>query len=128
VSARGGDVILHGDILADEVSTLLSGVRSVSGVTSVENRLHVHESAEGISSLQGYSEPAGERWEFMKENWSPAFRVLAGALGGGLALYGLRARGPAAKTAGTFGLGLLARGISNTPITSWTPMRSTEIH
>ena len=119
VSARDGQIILHGDILADDVTTLLSAIRSVPGVTGIDNRLIVHDSAEGISSLQGSSERTGERWEIMKDNWSPATRVIIGAVGSLLALYGLRSRGPAAKTAGTMGLGLLARGISNTAMTSW---------
>lgn len=119
VSARNGEITLDGDILEDELTTLLSAIRSVPGVRSVTNRLNTHPDANGISSLQGSCERTGERWEFMKENWSPGMRVLAGALGGILAAYGLKTKGPAAKTAGTVGLGLLARGISNTAVTNW---------
>jgi hypothetical protein len=129
VSVRNGDITLHGDILADDLTTLLSAIRSVPGVAAIDNRLHVHESAEGISSLQGSSEHPDERWEVLKENWSPGTRVVVGALGGLLALYGLRSKGAAARTAGTVGLGLLARGISNTAMTNWVNFEGTrEVH
>jgi osmotically-inducible protein OsmY len=53
VSAEHGTVTLRGDVLASEVNTLLSAVSSVRAVKNVINELVVHESPEGISSLQG---------------------------------------------------------------------------
>jgi hypothetical protein len=47
------------------------------------------------------------------ENWSPATRILASALGGGLAIYGYRRRGLVGKTATALGMGLLTRGVTN---------------
>jgi hypothetical protein len=37
-------------------------------------------------------------------------------------IYGLRARGPLAKATATVGAGLLARGISNKEVASWTDL------
>lgn len=59
VEADNGTIILSGETLARELDTLLEAVRSVRGVKDVVNNLIVHESAEGISSLQG--EPVGAR-------------------------------------------------------------------
>lgn len=53
ITAGGGRVTLRGPALAGEVDELLRAVSSVRGVTGVEDRLEVHESAAGVSSLQG---------------------------------------------------------------------------
>jgi osmotically-inducible protein OsmY len=53
VLANTGTVTLRGDVLANEVDALLSAVSAVRGVKNVINQLVVHESPEGISSLQG---------------------------------------------------------------------------
>jgi hypothetical protein len=53
VSADNGTVTLRGDVLSNEVDTLLSAVSAVRGVKTVNNELVVRESPEGISSLQG---------------------------------------------------------------------------
>jgi CBS domain-containing protein/osmotically-inducible protein OsmY len=96
VRAANGRVTLEGSVLAEEFKGLLSAVRSISGVHDVENRLHIYESAANVSDLQGDSR---QRREFMRGNWSPAARLVAGAVGGGLAVYGLRARAGLARAA-----------------------------
>lgn len=111
VRAENGCVTLEGPVLAKEVNGLLSDVRSVPGVSEVQNRLQAHEEPGNIPDLQGDVERPRDRWEFMQANWSPAARLVASALGGGLVIYGLRARGPLAKATATVGVGLLARGI-----------------
>lgn len=55
VSVYEGRATLRGPVLAREVDGLLSAVRSVRGVTSVENLLNVHERPEDIPGLQGAS-------------------------------------------------------------------------
>jgi uncharacterized membrane protein len=87
VASRDGNVTLDGVALADEVPELLSCVEKVRGVKSVENRLQTHSSPEGISSLQGGSRRES-RSEYMQQNWSPAARLGAGALGFGLSAIG----------------------------------------
>ena len=53
VSVASGRVILAGPILAREVEDLTARVSRVPGVTAVENRLEVHEEADGVPGLQG---------------------------------------------------------------------------
>jgi CBS domain-containing protein len=122
VRAENGFVTLDGNILAHEMSNVLSVVRSVRGVKEIDNRLQAHDDARHISELQGGNARNGQRWDFMQSNWSPTTRLLASAIGGGLALYGLRARGPVAKAAAAVGAGLLTRGISNREVSSWMDM------
>ncbi|MGH9907265.1 MAG: BON domain-containing protein [Pyrinomonadaceae bacterium] len=59
VQAIDGKVMLSGETLAKELDTLLDAVKSVRGVNEVVNNLTVHQTAEGISSLQG--EPLGAK-------------------------------------------------------------------
>jgi uncharacterized membrane protein len=56
----------------------------------------------------------------MPTSWSPAARFAATAIGGGIALYGLKSKGAIAKAAATVGLGLAARGVTNKEVTKWT--------
>jgi osmotically-inducible protein OsmY len=53
VEARNGTVRLCGPILASEVNPLMDAVRSVSGVTGIDNQLDVHQEPGNIPSLQG---------------------------------------------------------------------------
>lgn len=57
VDADNGVVILSGDTLADEVNIILEAITAVRGVNDVVNNMNVHDTAEGISALQGT--PAG---------------------------------------------------------------------
>lgn len=108
-----GHVALSGPILEDEVRPLLAAVREVAGVRGVSDRLTVHRSAEGISALQGGVPRQGRRFELLQENWSPAARLLAGALGAGLMLRSLGAGGLRGALLGAAGGGLLARAVTN---------------
>jgi hypothetical protein len=86
--------------------------------------------SEAKSKLSGTGEPVDEtiqaardasrhgRFEFMQRNWSPAARVFAGALGGGMLLYGMKSRGRISKPMSALGVGLLTRGITNREFTS----------
>ena len=47
------------------------------------------------------------------DTWSPSTRIVAAALGGGLAIYGYRRGGLIGKTATALGMGLLTRGVMN---------------
>ncbi|MBI1896678.1 MAG: CBS domain-containing protein [Acidobacteria bacterium] len=112
ISSRGY-VRLAGPILAHEVRRLMSVVRSTPGVVAVENNLEMHPSAEGVSGLQGGRERSGQRWEFAQENWTPAARLLAAALGGFLASYGMKKHNAVGTAAAALGAGLVTRGITN---------------
>jgi hypothetical protein len=101
VEVYEGRVILRGDVLASELSHLLSAVQGVKGVSEVDNQLNVHESAEGVSALQngGISR---------RRTLPPAARLLAGTAGGVLAAAGLTRRDKLGAALSAAGLGLLA--------------------
>ncbi|HEX7182002.1 MAG TPA: BON domain-containing protein [Thermoanaerobaculia bacterium] len=103
VEVYEGRVILRGDVLASELSHLLSTVQSVKGVSEVDNQLNVHESAEGVSALQN---GASRRRRTL--TLTPAGRLLAGTAGGVLAAAGLTRRDKLGAALGAAGLGLLA--------------------
>lgn len=113
VQSQGGQVVLSGPILADEVDDLIKAVRWVRGVRSVESRLEVHQRRENFSALQGGVHPAGETLDVLQENWSPATRAIAQAAG--LALMGncLMRRNLSSALLGAAGFGLFMRGQMN---------------
>jgi hypothetical protein len=112
VGARDGSVTLSGPILAHEVASLLTAVRSVWGVADVVDRLVAYDTAEHISSLQG-GDARGPRSALVQEYWPPALRAAA-LLGGALiALSGLQRRSLAGFALTTIGAGLAVRAIGN---------------
>lgn len=115
VSAREGCVSLHGPILAHEKQPLLDCVKSVAGVSEIEDKLEVHDSPAGIPSLQGEGRLRRTGSAMMKETWSPALRAIAAVGGGVLGLYGLTRRTPASVAVATLGAGLITRSVLNRP-------------
>lgn len=118
VEASDGRVTLSGVALAAECEAMIACAQKVPGVTHVENRLELHETAEHIPALQGGTVREGMRAEPFQENWSPAFRSLAGALGAGLALAAWRRGGLGGFLMGAAGSGLLARAATNRDVAS----------
>lgn len=115
VRVNNGRVTLSGPILAEEVDPVVAAVSSVRGVKGVENQLEVHQTADNVPSLQGGT-PRREQFELMQENWSPATRMMMGVTGTVLALYGLKREGFFRTIVGTFGLGIVARSVTNMPV------------
>ena len=113
VGALDGRITLSGPILAHEVEPLLESMRSVWGVTDVEERLVVHDRPESVPSLQGGSGPRKLRSEVTQEHWSPSARAAAIAGGTLLAWYGASRSTPAGSVLTLFGLGLAVRGATN---------------
>jgi uncharacterized membrane protein len=109
---EGGRVTLSGPVLEHEAEYLLKCVGSVPGVRQVENRLEVHAEPGNVSSLQGGVERR-QCNEFAQENWTPALRVGAGALGGSAVLGALRRGGLVGAVGALGGTVLLARSIAN---------------
>jgi len=113
VTAHQGRVTLSGPILAREVDDLISAVSSVRGVTSVENRLEVHEQPEDVPGLQGGPARPGQPLDILQVYWAPTTRLLVGAAGGALVSYGVGRRDIPGVVLGIAGSGLLARAITN---------------
>jgi BON domain len=94
VDANGGEVTLRGPVLATEAGDVVAAAASVRGVSSVRNELEPHESAEGISALQGKGRRTGPALDILQRNWAPATQALVAAAGiavGG-ALLGIYSR------------------------------------
>jgi uncharacterized membrane protein len=115
VIVNEGRVTLSGHVLADEVDDLTARVQRVRGVSEVRNELEIHRSANGVPALQGGGRPREERPELLQDNWAPTTRLVIGALGGVLAVQGLRRSDPARRALTVVGLGLLARAATNLP-------------
>src|SRR5262249_7359209 len=115
VTAENGTVTLRGPILADEVGSLLSGVRAVPGVRDVINQLDVHEHPGDTPELQGWGHRR-RRSGLFQENWPPAQRLFVGTCGALLAIEGFDRRGLLGSTGGSIGLLLLARSLTNVPL------------
>jgi len=113
-----GYVDLSGPVLADEARPLLGSVRDVPGVRGVSDHLTVHRDAQHISALQGGIPRQGERFELLQDSWSPAARLITGALGAGLMLRAARVHGLLRPALGLAGGGLLARAVSNRDVAS----------
>jgi len=111
VACAQGRVTLSGPVLACEVHRLVAGVESVRGVTGVESRLQAHNEPGDVPGLQGGVTRTGERSEFLRNNWSPAARLLVGLAGGALALYGVKRGGAAGTAVSVAGINLLTQGI-----------------
>lgn len=114
VAVADGNVTLNGPILEGEVDRLLTCVKRIQGVREVVNKLEVHEEAGSHPALQGGRERQGNKFEFLKENWSPSARFIASATGASLAVYGGTRRDALGAGLGAAGLLLLARAIGST--------------
>jgi uncharacterized membrane protein len=114
VRAENGTVTLTGPVLESEVSDLISGVESIRGVRSVENRLEPHKQASDIPSLQGGTgRRAASRLDIFQENWAPSTRFLVGIAGGLMVLGAIGKRNVLSNATGIIGGALLVRSISN---------------
>jgi hypothetical protein len=116
VAAQEGIVRLTGDVLAGEHPALIRALRSVPGVRDVDDRLDVHPSADGVSSLQGGLTPSGEPLELLQARWAPGTRAVVGGAGALLVLYALVRGGVLGVAALGGGAALLARARANKPL------------
>lgn len=95
---------------------MLKGARRVRGAHEVVDRLGRHRTPEHVPGLQGGARRPGPVPELLQQDWAPGTRLLAIALGAGLAASGFRTRRPAALSTVLLG-GLLAlRAVTNLPL------------
>jgi uncharacterized membrane protein len=114
VDVRDGVVTLSGPILEEEVGPLIETVRDVQGVEEVRNELEVHAEPGRVPGLQGSPRRSlGERSAFLKENWPPATRAVAGVAGATAAVIGFNRSSVPRLFLGTAGLVLLGRAVTN---------------
>lgn len=108
VTAYEGRVVLSGSILKNEMESLLLEAASVPGVAAVEDQLDIHATAESVPALQGSGRTRCS--ERRSGEWPPAARLLVGAAGGLLTVYGRRRGGALGTAMGMAGVGLMTRG------------------
>lgn len=113
VADENGRVTVRGPVLASEADRLVAGIESVRGVHDVIDRTERHESAEGISALQGSGRVPRAQLDVLQQNWAPATRMLMGSLGAALALRGMRGDGPLRSLMALGGMGILSRSLTN---------------
>jgi osmotically-inducible protein OsmY len=114
VGANRGRVTLSGPVLAYEVDRLLDAVRSVWGVSSLDNKLAVYNDADSISSLQGSGESPAAQARY--DHWTPTARGAAIIAGSGLSLFGLSERSVLGLVFAAGGAALAVRGATNRPL------------
>lgn len=124
VAAEQGVVTLSGPVLTHEAQDVLDVAHRVAGVREVVDELQPHDTAENISSLQGSGRVRGNGTAALRENWTPASRVLAALGGGTLGMMGLARHTRGSMLLGAAGLGLMMRGMTNTPLKRLAERRS----
>jgi len=126
VQVANGCVTLSGPVLADEVGQLVNGVRSVRGVSDVDNRLEVHNEPANVPGLQGDKpKPTGQPLDIMQRHWSPSSRFLLGTAGAALLSYSFTRYSMSAATMPfLFALGPHRRAAEDAPSGTRTVMRS----
>lgn len=117
VRVAAATVMLRGDVLAAEAAQLREGLAYMPGVREVIDQLTLHDSCEGVPSMQAHRQLRRPRPEILRDRWAPATRALAGASGIGLLIAGLTGFGKKGRAVGTMmslsGAGLLLRSITN---------------
>jgi uncharacterized membrane protein len=113
VESRDGRVTLRGPVLAREAHRLRTGVRRVRGVAAVIDELEVHDTAQGVPSLQDGGTSRRARRSWLQQNWSPATRFLAAGAGAGCLAYGSSRRDTAGTLIAMGGTGLFLRALTN---------------
>jgi uncharacterized membrane protein len=116
VSCSQGAVILKGPVLKQEHARVVRAARSATGVSEVRDELTVYKRRNGVSALQGSRSLPKQSFPGLQENWSPTARLLAGATGASLAVWGLRQSPLVAVLAAATGGALIVRGASNAPL------------
>jgi uncharacterized membrane protein len=123
VTASQGRVILRGPVLAQEYPQLMRAVAAVRGVREIVDQLAVYTNSNGIPALQGGRPRRPSGFGLMQERWSPATRLVTGAVGSALLVYGLRSRGASALLSAVTGATLLVRTTTNMPLAEWLGAR-----
>jgi uncharacterized membrane protein len=99
-----------------EMERAIQRLSALPGVTSIDNRLEPHATPEGVPGLQGAPNRLYTRDDPSSGHWSPGIRLLAGAGGGALALYGGQRGGLSGRFLRLAGIGLALRSVFNKPL------------
>jgi hypothetical protein len=117
VDCENGNVVLTGMVASDELGRLVRRIRTMSGVSHVDNRLE-HRGAADLPGAQAPvpPRPPAPRLDLMRRRWSPSVRMGGVAVGGGLLLDGVRRGRFAGAALGIAGILILFRALTNEPV------------
>lgn len=99
-----GAATLWGRVHIDEIQDLIRTVESTPGVNNIYDHLEIVEPEEATVAP---ANPVHEARKHTRLHWSPTRRLLVGAAGAGLALYGWRRKDNPGKAAALLGAGML---------------------
>jgi uncharacterized membrane protein len=122
VFVRDGRVSLVGVALRNELDRLLSSVKNVKGVGSVECHVEPHDVSDKLPALQG-GRHREERFELFQANWSPTARLFLGTVSLGPIAYAVRRPTPVSLVAAAGAFGLLLRCFTNQKFTKQIRIR-----
>ncbi len=71
-----GCVCLTGPVFMEEADSAISAIRSVRGVSEVDDRLERHAGRNAVPALQGGRTRLGRRLALMQASWSPTTKAL----------------------------------------------------
>jgi uncharacterized membrane protein len=113
---QGGKVSLTGAVLEREYIRLLRTIWTVRGVTDVDDRLSVYESAEGIPALSEEGHPVGNGHAApFPAGWTPSARAIIGGVGCALVAQAVMRRRLVDLPFALAGTALLLRSTTNQP-------------
>ena len=131
VAVHDGRVLLHGDVAREEHERIVRAVSAMPGVREVSDQLIERDTAE-FSNRPVQRSTQGDTWKrgtwrqnlnLRQEHWTPAARVLMGALGATLIGGATRRRTALGALAGIGGSALLLRSATNKPLRRLGPGR-----
>src|SRR5579859_5560712 len=110
-----GLVTLWGTVPGNEIYELLRAVKAVPGVKEIQEHLETY----APEQLQNHDlDSLSRARKEHKLNWSPSKRMLVGATGTALAVYGLRKKETGGRAAAVVGAGLVAYSMMRNDLNS----------
>ena len=111
VDVHAGHVFLRGPVLAGEEAPIREALKSLRGVTTIEDRLSVLQNSE--NRTQNSTDQFGYRPEFLQRSWSPLVRAVLGGVGAWLGYQAFKRKGSLRLVILGPSVALLARAITN---------------
>jgi hypothetical protein len=110
IDVKNGAVTVAGPVLLDEWRRVRHAIRSVRGITELDDRLEIHTVAD-IPQLTGGHPRSSTAMDVVKGPWSPAARLVVASAGVLCAGVGLAVRGRAGAAVGGVGLAMLGAAV-----------------
>ncbi len=109
VTVKEGRVTLQGPVVDSERRAVLKAVKSVKGVCGIVNRMEPYQIPGGTTTQARRT----RQLDIFQTHWSPATRILVGAIGASLAAAGATTGTRRGAIPRAVGLALVARAVTN---------------